>query len=145
MVLEKTLESLLDGRESKPISPEGNQAWIFIRKTDAEAEAPIPWPPDVKSWLVGKDPDAGKDGGQEEKGVPEDEIVGWHHRLDGHEFEQAPWDIEGQGSLAMLQFMGSQRAGHDLDTEQQQNALEKTDCHIGQNAKSCYMVSARDM
>ena len=144
MVLEKTLESLLDGRESKPISPEGNQAWIFIRKTDAEAEAPIPWPPDVKSWLVGKDPDAGKDGGQEEKGVPEDEIVGWHHRLDGHEFEQAPWDIEGQGSLAMLQFMGSQRAGHDLDTEQQ-NALEKTDCHIGQNAKSCYMVSARDM
>ena len=143
-MLEKTLESLLDGRESKPISPEGNQAWIFIRKTDAEAEAPIPWPPDVKSWLVGKDPDAGKDGGQEEKGVPEDEIVGWHHRLDGHEFEQAPWDIEGQGSLAMLQFMGSQRAGHDLDTEQQ-NALEKTDCHIGQNAKSCYMVSARDM
>ena len=87
-----------------------------IKPEYAEAEAPIPWPPDVKSWLVGKDPDAGKDGGQEEKGVPEDEIVGWHHRLDGHEFEQAPWDIEGQGSLAMLQFMESQRAGRGLDT-----------------------------
>ena len=105
-MLEKTLESLLDSKEIKPVNSEGNQPWIFIRKTDAEAEATIPWPSDVKSWLIGKDPDAGKDGGQEEKGVPEDEIVGWHHGLDGREFEQAPWDIEGQGSLAMLQFMG---------------------------------------
>ena len=72
----------------KPVCPKGNQPWIFIGRTDAETEAPICWPPDVKSWLIGKDPDAGKDGGQEEKGVIEDEMVGWHHQVNGHEFEQ---------------------------------------------------------
>ena len=76
-----------------------NQPWIFIRRTDAEAEAPILWPPDAKSWLIAKDLDAGKDWGQEEKWETEDEMVGWHHRLSGHEFEQIPGDTEGQGSL----------------------------------------------
>ena len=87
VVLEKTLESPLDGKEIQPVHPKGDQSWIFIARTDAEAEAPILWPPDVKSWLLWKDPDAGKDWGQEEKGTTEDEMVGWHHRLDGHEFE----------------------------------------------------------
>ena len=99
VVLEKTLESPLDCREIKPVSPNRNQSWIFIGRTDAEAEAPIVWPPDAKSWLIGKDPDAGKDWRQEEKRKTEDEMVGWHHRLNGHEFEQAPVDSEGEGSL----------------------------------------------
>ena len=86
MVLEKTLESPLDFKEIKLVYPKGNQPWIFIR-TDAEAETPILWPPNAKNWLFGKDPDAGKDWRQEEKGMTEDEMVGWHHRLDGHEFE----------------------------------------------------------
>ena len=89
MVLEKTLESPLDCKEIQPINPKGNQSWIFIGRTDAEAEVPILWPPDAKSWLLRKDPDAGKDGRQEEKGMTEDEMVGWHHWLDGHEFLQA--------------------------------------------------------
>ena len=84
---------------NKPVSPKGNQPWIFIGRTDAEAEAPIVWPPDVKGQLIGKDPDAGKDWGQKKRAT-EDEIVGWHHQLNGHEFEQAPGDSEGQGSLA---------------------------------------------
>ena len=90
VVLEKTLESPLDCKEIQPVHPKGNQSWIFIGRTDAEVETPILWPPHAKSWLIGKDPDAGKDWGQEEKGMTEDEIVGWHHWLDGHEFEQAP-------------------------------------------------------
>ena len=100
MGLEKTLESPLDSKEIKPVHPKGNQPWIFIGRTDAEAEAPIPWPPDAKSWLIGKDSDAEKNWRQEEKGVTEDEMVGWHHWLNGHEFQQAPGDGEGQGSLA---------------------------------------------
>ena len=101
MVLEKTLESPLDCKEIKPVNPKGNQSWIFIGRTaaEAEAEAPVLWPPDVKSQLIGKDPDPGKDWGQEEKGATEDEMVGWHHRRNGHEFEQTPGDSEGQGSL----------------------------------------------
>ena len=86
-VLEKTLESPLDCKEIEPVHPKGNQSWIFIGSTDAEAETPILWPPDVKNWLTGKDPDAGKDWRQEEKGTTEDEMVGWHHQLNGHEFE----------------------------------------------------------
>ena len=86
VVLEKTLESLLDSKEIKPINPKGNQLWIFIGRTDAEAEAPIFWPLDAKSWLTGNDSDAGKDWRQE-KGMTEDEMTGWHHRLNGHEFE----------------------------------------------------------
>ena len=86
MVLEKTPESPSDSKKIQPVHPKGNQSWIFIGRTEAEAEAPILWPPDVKSWLIGKDPDAEKDWGQEEKGTTEDEIVEWYHQLNGHEF-----------------------------------------------------------
>ena len=87
VVLEKTLESPLNCKEIQPVHPKGNQSWIFIGRTDAEAETPILWPPDGKNWLIGKDSDAVKDWRWEEKGMTEDEMVGWHHRLDGHEFE----------------------------------------------------------
>ena len=87
VVLEKTLESLLDCKEIQPVHSKGNQSWIFIRRTDAEAESPILWPPDAKNWLIVKDPDAGKDWRLEEKGMIEEEMVGWHHWLSGHEFE----------------------------------------------------------
>ena len=100
VVLEKTLESPLDFKEIQPVNPKGNQSWIFIGRTDAKAEAPILWAPDVKNWLIGKDPDAGKDWRQKEKGTIEDEMVGWHHSLDGHEFKQALGVGDGQGSLA---------------------------------------------
>ena len=86
VVLEKTLESPLDCKEILAVHPKGNQSWIFIGRTGAEAVAPVCWPPEVKSWLIWKDPDAGKDWRQEEKGMTEDEMVGWHHRLNGHEF-----------------------------------------------------------
>ena len=89
-----------DYKEIQSVHPKGDQYWIFIGRTDVEAETPILWPPDVKNWLTGKDPDAGKDWGQEEKGTTEDEMVGWHHWLSGHEFEQAPGDGDGQRSLA---------------------------------------------
>ena len=87
VVLEKTLDSPLDCKEIKPSNPKGNQSWVFTGRTDAEVETPIVWPPDVQKWLIGKDPDAGKDWGQEEKGVTEDKVFGWHHWLDGHGFE----------------------------------------------------------
>ena len=96
MVLEKTLESPLDYKEINPVHHKGNQPWIFTGRTDAEAEAPIIWPPDAKSQLIGKDSDAGKEGRQEEKEMTEDKMVGWHHQLNGYEFEQAPGDGEGQ-------------------------------------------------
>ena len=99
VVLEKTRESPLDSKEIQPVNPKGNQLWIFIGRTDAEAEAPILWPPDSKNWLIGKGPDTGKDWGQVEKGTVEDEMVGWHYWLHGHEFEQALGDGEGRGSL----------------------------------------------
>ena len=98
-VLEKTLESPLDCKEIQWVHPKGDQSWVFIGGTDSEAETPILWPPHVKSWLPGKDPDAGKDWGQEEKGTTEDEIVGWHHRLDGHGFEWTPGVGDEQGGL----------------------------------------------
>ena len=97
VVLEKTLESPLDCKEIKPVNPKGNQFWIFIRRTDAEA--PILWPPDARNWLIWKDPDAGQDWRQEEKGMTEDEMIGWHHWLNGHEFEQALGVGDGQGIL----------------------------------------------
>ena len=94
----RLLKVPLDRKEIQPVHPKGNQSWIFIGGTDAEAETPILWPPDPKNWLTGKDPDAGKDWRQEEKGITEDKMVGWHHQLNGHKFEQALGD-EGQGSL----------------------------------------------
>ena len=99
VVLEKTLESPLDCKEIKPVNPKGNQSWIFTGRTDVEAETPILWPPHVKNWLIGKDPNSGKDWRREEKGTTEDEMVGWHHRCNVHEFEQAPGAGEGQWSL----------------------------------------------
>ena len=105
-VLEKTLESPLDCKKIKPVNPKVNQSWIFIGRTDVEVENPILWPPDVKSWLIGKDPDVVKDWGQEEKGAAEDEIVGWHYWLSGHEFEQTPRESEGQGSLVCCSPLG---------------------------------------
>ena len=98
-MLEKTLESPLDSKKIKSINPKGYQPWIFIGRTDAEAEAPILWPPDAKSQLIVKDPDAGKDWGQEEKGATEDDMVEWYHWLNGHEFKQTVGNGEGQGRL----------------------------------------------
>ena len=110
--LEKTLESALDCKGIKPVHPKGNQPWIFTGRTDAEAEATILWPPDAKNWLIWKDPNAGKDWRQEEKGMTEDEMAGWHHRLDGHEFERALGVGDGQGGLACCSPWG-RRVGHD--------------------------------
>ena len=99
VMLGKTLESPLDCKEIQPVHPKGTQSWIFIGRTNAEAATPILWSPDVKTWLIGKDPDAGKDWRWEEKGTTEDEMVGWHHQLNGHEFEQVLGVGDGQGSL----------------------------------------------
>ena len=120
VVLEETLESLLDWKDIKPVYPKGNHSWIFIGRTDAEAETLILWPPDAKNWLIGRDPDAGKDWRQEEKGTTEDEMVEWHHRLDGHEFEQAPGVGDGQGGLVCC----SPWSRKDLDTTEWLNWTE---------------------
>ena len=105
VVLEKPLESPLDSKEIKQVNPKRNKTWKFIRRTDAEAEAPILWPPNVRSRLIGRDPDAGKDWGQKEKGT-----TGWHHQLNGHEFEQTPGDSEGQGSLVCCSPWGHKKS-----------------------------------
>ena len=99
VLLERTLESPLDCKEIQPVNPKGNQSWIFIGRTDVQAETPILWPPDAKNWLIGKDPDAGKEWWWVEKGITEDEVVGWHHWLGGHAFEQVPGVGDGQGGL----------------------------------------------
>ena len=114
VVLEKTLESPLDCKV-KPVNPEGNQSWMFTGRTDAEA--PILWPPDAKSWLIGKDPDADKDWRQEEEEMIEVEMVGWYHRLNGHEFEQAPRVGDGQGGLKCCSLSGHKES----DTTEQLN------------------------
>ena len=106
VVLEKTLESPLDNKEIKPVNPKENQSWVVVGRTDAEAEVPILWPPNAKCQFIGKDLDAGKDCGQEENGATEDELVGWHLRLNVHEFEQTPGDSKGQGSLASCSSWG---------------------------------------
>ena len=122
VVLGKTLESPLDSKEIQPVNPKESQPWIFVGRTGAEAEAPVIWPPDVKSQLIGKDPDAEKDWGQEEKRVTEDEVIGWHHWLNGHEFEQTLRDSEEQGSLVCCSSWG-RRVRHNLVTEQQQQGM----------------------
>ena len=118
VVLEKTLESLLDCKEIRPVHPKGDQSWVFIGGTDVEAETPILGPPDMKSWLIWKDPDAGKDWRQEEKGTTDDDMVGWHHWLNRHEFDwvnsRSWWRT---GRPGVLRYMGSQRVGHDWATE----------------------------
>ena len=100
------LVSPLECKEIQPVHPKGDQSWVFIGRTDAEAETPILWPPHAKSWLIGKDSDAGRDWGQEEKETTEDEMAGWHHRLDGHEFEWTPGVGDGQGGLACCNSWG---------------------------------------
>ena len=109
----------------KLVNPKGNQPWIFIARSDAEAETPVFWPPDAKNWLIGKDPDAGKDRRQEEKGTTEDEMVGWHHRLNGHEFEQASGIGDGPGSLACFSSWG-----HNWVTELNDPAIPLLDLYM---------------
>ena len=120
VVLEKTLESPLDWKEIQPVHPQGNQSWMFIGKTDVEAETPILWPPDSKSWLIGKDPDAGKYRGQEEKGMTDDGMIGWHHWLNGHGFGWTLGVGDGQGGLACCGSWGRK----ELDTTEQLNWTE---------------------
>ena len=136
VVLEKTLECPLDCKEIKPVNPKGNQSWIFIGRTDAEAEALILWPPDTKKWLIRKDPDAGKDWRQEEKGKTEDEMVGWHHRLDGHEFEQA------LGSLkpGVLQTLGWRRVRDDCATELGRRKTERQNLSWQLSCPICHVM-----
>ena len=124
VVLEKTLESPLDCKEIQPVHPKGDQSWIFIGRSDIEAETPILWPSD-ENWLFGKDPDAGIDWGQEEKRMTEDEMVGWHHWLNGHVLEQAPRVDDGQGSLACCNQWG----GKVLDMTEQLNWTEQQLLH----------------
>ena len=119
MVLEKTLESPLDCKEIQPVLPKGDQSWVFIGRTDVEAETPILWPPHAKSWLIGKAPDAVKDWGQEEKGT-EDEMVGWHHRLNGHGFGWTPGAGDGQGGLVCCSSWGRK----ELDMNERLNWTE---------------------
>ena len=120
IMLEKTFESPMDCKEIQQVNPKGNQSWVFIGGTDAEAETPMLWPHDVKNCLIGKDPDAGKDWRWEEKGTTEDEMVGWHHQLDGHEFEQAPGVGDGQGGLACFSPWGHKES----DTTERLNWTE---------------------
>ena len=119
VVLENTLESLLDFKEIKPVHPKRNQPWILIGRIEAEDEAPILWPPDAKNWLIWKDSDAGKDWRQEEKGMTENKMIGWYHQPDGHEFEQAPGVGDGQESLVCCNPLGRK----ELDTTEQLNWL----------------------
>ena len=115
-MLEKTLESPWDCKEIQPVHSKGDLSWVFFGRTDTEAEIPVLWPLHVKSWLIGKDSDAGRDWGQEEKGTAEDEMAGWHHRLNGHEFEWTPGVGDGQGGLVCCNSWGH-RVRHDWATE----------------------------
>ena len=117
VVLEKTLESPLDSKDIQPVHPKGDQSRVFIGRTDAETEAPILWPPDAKSWLIGKDPDAGRDWEQEEKGMTEDEMAGWHHRFDGHEFGWTQEFVMDREAWCAACCLGLERVGHDWATE----------------------------
>ena len=117
VVLEKTLESPLDSKEIQPVHPKGNQSWVFIGGTDVEAEISILWPPESKSWLIGKDPDAGKDWGQEEKGTTENKMIGWHHWLNGHGFGGTLGVGDGQGGLTCCGSWCRKRVRHDWVTE----------------------------
>ena len=123
VALEKILDSPLDCKEIKPVNPKGNQSWIFIGRIDAETETPILWPPDVNSWCIGKDLDAGKDWRQEEKGMTEDEMVGWHYLIDRDEFEYGPGVGDGQWSLACCSPQGHK----ELDMTEQLNWTEGHD------------------
>ena len=136
VVLDEALESSLDCKESQPVHPKGNQLWIFIGKTDAEAEIPILWPPDAKNWLIEKDPDAGKDWGQEEKGTTENEMAGWHHWLYGHEFKWVPGVGDGQGSLACFSPWGHK----ELDTTEWLNELTLVIASLPRTKPFCLFI-----
>ena len=139
VVLEKTPESRLDCKEIKPVNPKGNQSCILIGRTDAEAEIPILWLPDAKSWLIRKDCDVLKDWRQEGKGTTEDKMVGWHHWLNDHEFDQAPGDGEGQGSLACCSAWGCK----ELDTTGwlNNNSVQSVNCGSCNCSKESYCLS----
>ena len=137
VVLENTLESPLDCKEIQSVHHKGNQSWIFIGRTDAEAEAPILWPPDAKNWLTGKDPDAGKDWGQEEKGMTENELAGWHHQLNGHE---SGWTLgvgDGQGGLVCYGSWGRKES----DTTERLNWTEHM--HLSMSVDVCMCMWLR--
>ena len=125
VVLDKTLESTLDYKEIQPVHYKGDQSWVFFRRNDAKAETPVLWPPHAKSWLIGKDSDAGRDWGQEEKGMTEDEMAGWHHQLDGCEFEWTPGVGDGQGGLVCCDSWGRKES----DTIEQLNWTELQLCN----------------
>ena len=133
VVLEKTRESPLDCKEIQPVFSKGDQSWVFIGRTDAEAETPILWPPHVKSWLIWKDPDVGRDWAQEEKGKTEDEMAGWHHRLYAHESEWTPGVGDGQGGLACCDSWGRKES----DMTEWLNCLNWTNGHL-----DCFHVLA---
>ena len=137
VALEKTLESPLDCKEIQPVHPKGNQSRIFIGRTDAEAETPILWPPDLKNWVIWKDPDAGKDGRQDEKGMTEDERVEWHHWLNGHEFEKTPGVGDRQGSLVYCSPWGRKES----DMTEQQNWRIRSVC-VGRRYHVEFLVSS---
>ena len=133
VLLEKTLESSLDCKEIQPVHPKGNRSWIFIGRTDAEAEIPILWPPDAKNWFIGKDSDARKDWRWEEKGTTEDEMAEWHHRLNGHEFEWTPGVGDGQGGPVCCSSWGRK----ELDTTERLNWTEQWKFAFGDDAGMC--------
>ena len=153
MVLEKTLESPLDCREVQPVHLKGDQSWMFIGRTDVEAETPILWPPHVKSWLIGKDPDAGRDWGQEVKGTTQDEMAGWHHQLNGHESEWTPGVGDGQGGLACCDSWGCKESDTtewlnwtELMAEKQSTmSLKSTNRHLLAEANSARWKNRRKL
>ena len=129
-------EDSLDCKEIQPVHSKGDQSWVFFGRTDAKAETPVLWPPHVKSWLIGKDSDAGRDWGQKEKGMTEDEMAGWHHRLNGHEFEWTSGVGDGQGGLACCGSLGCKES----DTTEQLNWTElNLQKHTGRSGKFNYL------
>ena len=128
----------MDGKEIQPVHPKGNQSWIFIGRSDVEAETPILWPPHAKNWLIGKDPDAGKDWRWKEKGMTEDEMVGWHHWCDGHEFEEALGIGDGQGDLEFCSSWGL----NELDMTEQRNWTELNCNRVGHDWSDLAAVAA---
>ena len=136
VVLEKTLESPLDCKEIQPVHSKGDQSWVFFGRNDAK-ETPVLWPPNAKSWLIGKDTDAGRDWGQEEKGTTEDEMAGWHHQLNGHEFGWTPGVGDGQGGLACCNSWGRK----ELDMTEWLNWTELTEIFILSRSKMIFLLS----
>ena len=140
VVLEKTLESPLDCKEIQPVHSKGDRSWVFFGRNDAKAETPVFWPPHAKSWLIGKDSDAGRDWGQDEQGTTEDEMAGWHHRLDGREFEWTLGVGDGQGGLACCNSWGC-KVGHNWATEL--NWTEGCNQKIRTSSNDCMYIFKR--